>query len=67
VDFLVEFLPLPSGQPFECYFGLREELEQLLGRPVDLVVTRAISNPYFLKSISGHRQVLYAARPTAVS
>ncbi len=47
VDFLVEFAPLPAGGYFDHCFGLQEDLGALLGRPVDMVVERAIRNPYF--------------------
>jgi predicted nucleotidyltransferase len=61
VDFLVEFEPLNEGQHADAYFGLRESLEKLLSRPVDLVMTRAIRNPYFLQAIEHTRTILYAA------
>ncbi len=60
-DFLVEFDALPPGGYTEAYFGLREDLEALLGAPVDLVVERAIRNPYFLQSVQADRKALYAA------
>ncbi len=61
VDFLVEFEPLAEGEHADAYFGLRESLETLLGRPVDLVMTRAIRNRYFLEAIQPIRTLLYAA------
>ena len=61
LDFLVEFLPLQPGQHFDTYFGLLEALETLFQRPVDLVMTRAIKNPYFLRAVNRTRTVLYAA------
>lgn len=61
LDFLVEFLPLKPGEHADCYFGLLEALEDLFDRHVDLVMTRAIKNPYFLESINKCREVLYAA------
>jgi uncharacterized protein len=61
VDFLVEFEPLAEGEHADAYFGLRESLEALLSRPVDLVMTRAIRNPYFLEAIEPTRTLLYAA------
>jgi predicted nucleotidyltransferase len=61
VDFLVEFEPLGEGQHADAYFGLRESLEALFGRPVDVVMTRAIRNPYFLEAIEPTRTLLYAA------
>jgi predicted nucleotidyltransferase len=60
-DFLVEFEALPPGQYADAYFGLIEALEQLLGRPVDLVVSSAIKNPYFRQSVEQTRALLYAA------
>ena len=61
LDFLVEFLSLRDGEHFDTYFGLLEELQILFERPVDLVMTRAIKNQYFLKSVNQSRTVLYAA------
>jgi predicted nucleotidyltransferase len=61
LDFLVEFLPEASKRSFWGYFDLREELGRLFGRPVDLVMPRAIRNPYFLRSVNRQRRVLYAA------
>jgi predicted nucleotidyltransferase len=61
VDFLVEFMPLSQGEHADHYFGLKEDLEKLLGRPVDLVMTRAIKNRYFLQAVESRREVLYAA------
>jgi predicted nucleotidyltransferase len=60
-DFLVEFEPLADGEHADAYFGLREALEHLLSRPVDLVMIRAIRNRYFLQAIEPTRTVLYAA------
>jgi uncharacterized protein len=43
------------------FFGLSEELERLLGRPIDLVSSQDIHNPYFLQVANRHRVTLYAA------
>ncbi len=61
VDFLVDFLPLQAGEHADAYFGLLEALEELLDRRVDLVMARAIKNPYFLEAIRSCRTVVYAA------
>src|SRR5688500_15577147 len=58
-DFLVEFGP--SENAFDQYFGLREALEDLLGSPVDLVVDRALKNPYVRASVDRQRTLVYAA------
>ena len=60
-DFLVEFEALPSGHYADAYFGLLEALQQLLGRPVELVVASAIKNPYFRQSVEQTKALLYAA------
>jgi hypothetical protein len=61
LDFLVDFHPLGPGECADAYFGLLEGLQSLFQRPVDLVMTRAIRNPYFLRAIERSRKVLYAA------
>jgi hypothetical protein len=61
IDFLVEFEPLADGEHANAYFGLLESLESLLARPVDLVMTGAIRNRYFLEAIKPSRTLVYAA------
>lgn len=61
VDFLVEFVPLAPADYARQYFALREALSDLLGREVDLVVERAVRNPYFLANLQHSREPLFAA------
>ena len=61
LDFLVEFAPISPGSYADAYFGLLEGLEELFGRPVDLVVDSAIRNPYFRRAVEQTRSPLYAA------
>ena len=61
LDFLVEFQPAPPGGYADAFFGLKESLEQLFGRPVDLVAAAAIRNPFFRESVEGAKVPLYAA------
>ena len=51
IDFLVEFDDAPVSR-FDAYFGIKEALEALFGRPVDLVSTAALENPYFAESVA---------------
>lgn len=60
VDLLVEFLP-ELADPFEAYFGLKEDLEVLFGRRVDLVMADAVRNPYFEAAANANAEELYAA------
>jgi hypothetical protein len=57
----VEFQPLQPGDYATAFFGFKEALERLFGRPVDLVVASAIRNPYFRRSIEQSKALLYAA------
>jgi predicted nucleotidyltransferase len=61
LDLLVEFDPLPPGRYADTYFGLLENLQQLFGRPVDLVVASAIRNPYFRDSVERTKTLVYAS------
>lgn len=59
-DFLVKFAP--DTQPdLRSFYGAKAELEQLLGRGVDLVDPGAVRNPYVRASINRHRAPEYAA------
>jgi uncharacterized protein len=60
VDFLVEFAP-GIDDAFGAYFGLKEDLEGLVGRPVDLVMANAVRNPHFAASAAIGAEEVYAA------
>lgn len=61
LDFLVQFPKLSPAQHAECYFSLQEDLEQLFGRPVDLVEPEPIRNPYFRQAVEQSQELIYAA------
>lgn len=62
IDFLVEFRAgVDLGPWMASYFDLQRELEDLLGREVDLVMTSALKNPYFIREVNRTRKLLYAA------
>ncbi|HJO83315.1 MAG: nucleotidyltransferase domain-containing protein [SAR202 cluster bacterium] len=61
VDLLVEFGYSDTLRALQQYFGLKDALEGVLGRPVDLVESTAVKNPYVRKSIDESREPLYAA------
>lgn len=60
VDILVRFDDPATGL-FSRYFDLKETLERLLGRQVDVVIEDAIKNPYFKESVEQSRRNVYAA------
>lgn len=61
LDCLVEGEPVPEGHYADAYCGVREGLEALFRRPVDLVVDFAIRNRYFRESVDHTKTLRYAA------
>ncbi|MBK7977444.1 MAG: nucleotidyltransferase domain-containing protein [Deltaproteobacteria bacterium] len=61
VDFLVEFEEDDEGTSLKEFFELRDELSELVGRPVDLVMLTSVRNPYVRSDIERSRELLYAA------
>ncbi len=61
IDLLVEFDSLTPFELVDAYFDLLDELREILGAPVDLVMADAIKNPYIAADIEDSKQVLYAA------
>ena len=60
LDFLVEFDADPA-RLFDRYFGLKESLEALYGRRVDLVTEASLRNRYFIEAVNQSRRLVYAA------
>jgi uncharacterized protein len=61
IDLLVEFDPSADPNYARNYREFRRELEQTLGKRVDLLSDQAIRNPYLRRSIEANRVQLYAA------
>ena len=61
IDLVAEFEPLPLEDYADNYFRFKFALEELLGRPVDLLEAQAIRNPYFRQQLEATQQLLYAA------
>ena len=59
VDFLIQFQDIALADYFDNYMELKEELEKLLKRPVDLVENQAIKNPIFRRTIEREKQLVY--------
>ncbi|MCL2361356.1 MAG: nucleotidyltransferase family protein [Defluviitaleaceae bacterium] len=58
IDMLVEFLPNTRGLEF---FGLRVDLEEALGRSVDLITWNALSKskPNFRQNVEREARLIY--------
>ena len=62
IDFLVEFDDTrPDTRGMGTYLGLKEALEQLFARNVDLVEAGTVRNPYVRFAIERDKQLVYAA------
>ena len=61
LDFLAALGERPPSEYAAAYFDLKERLEALFGRPVDLITPAGLDNPYFRASVEQQRRLLYAA------
>ena len=61
VDLLVEFGTMDGYAKAVAYFDLLDDLRELLGTDVDLVMAGAVKNRYIARDIERTRQLLYAA------
>lgn len=61
LDFFVTFDSAAPASYAQAYFALKEGLESLFGRPVDLVTESSLANPYFRQRLISERQTIYAS------
>ena len=61
LDLMVTYDPALPRPGLAEYFGLRDELSAVFGRPVDLVMAGAVRNPFIRADIEQARELLYAA------
>lgn len=59
VDFLVQFEKIDIMDYFDNYMDFKEKLEDLFGRPVDLLENQAIRNPIFRKVLDREKRLVY--------
>jgi predicted nucleotidyltransferase len=59
IDFLIDFDEVQLLDYADNYFDFQEALEKLLNRRVDLVVEKAITNPYFKNIVERTRTLIY--------
>lgn len=60
LDFLVDFMP-NRVDPFEDFYSLKEDLGVITQREIDLVVKRALRNPYVRRSALANVEPVYEA------
>ncbi|HRT81358.1 MAG TPA: nucleotidyltransferase domain-containing protein [Bacteroidales bacterium] len=59
IDMLVQFYQIDLNDYFDNYMELKENLEELFKRPVDLVENQAIKNPIFRRIVDREKQLIY--------
>ena len=59
VDFVVDFDETDPFRYTDLYFQLKEKLEQLFKRQIDLIEERAIKNQYFKKELDETKILIY--------
>lgn len=59
VDLVVDFQGVDLYDYADNYFDLKESLEKIFNRDVDLLEEKAIKNPYLRQSIDSSKQLIY--------
>ncbi len=59
IDLLVKFKPFDLTNYFDNYLHLKQTLEELLGREVDLIEEQTLKNPVLINSINKNKKLLY--------
>lgn len=59
IDLLVDFKEVDLYDYADNYFDLKDSLEEILERQVDLLENKAVKNPYLRKSIDSSKQLIY--------
>lgn len=59
IDLLIQFYQVDLVEYFDNYMDLKEKLELLFKRPVDLIENQAIKNPIFRRVVDREKQLVY--------
>ncbi len=59
IDMLIQFYHVDLMDYFDNYMDLKEKLENLFNRPVDLVENQAIKNPIFRRVVDREKRLIY--------
>ena len=61
LDVIVEFKRNEINNLFDNYFALKERLQNIFHRKIDIIIDGSVKNPYLKASISQTRKNVYAA------
>ena len=59
IDMIVDFNHVELRDYADNYFSLKDELEKLFNRKVDLLEAQAIRNPFFKAVVDQEKQLVY--------
>lgn len=59
IDMLIQFSTIDLKDYFDNYMDLKEKLELLFNRQIDLVENQAIKNPIFRKVVDREKKLIY--------
>jgi hypothetical protein len=59
VDLLVKFNDFDLTKYFINYTNLKESLENILHKKVDLIEEQTLKNPILIRSINNNKQLIY--------
>jgi uncharacterized protein len=67
IDLLVQFNQVELLEYFDNYMDLKEKLEKMFNRQVDLVENQAVKNPIFRKVLDREKRLLYERKGAEMS
>jgi len=59
IDLIVDFANIDVEDYADNYFDFKFSLQDILKRPIDLLESKAIKNPYFRQAVNQQRQLVY--------
>ena len=59
IDLIVDFDQIDVNEYADNYFDLKDQLESLFQRPVDLLEEKGIRNPFLRTQIDAQKQLVY--------
>jgi len=67
VDFLVQFSNVDPLEYFDNYMDLKEKLEKLLARKIDLVEKQTLKNPILKRTVDRNKVLIYGRKDTKIT
>lgn len=59
IDLIVDFAHIDLHGYADNYFDMKQQLEEIFKRPVDLLEEKAIRNPYLRREIDKEKKLIY--------